>query len=344
VHRGDYPAPGWNKRYDWTGDYVPFDALPSVLDPTDGFIATANQAPVDASYRYFLGDSWAQGYRSQRIVELLAKDGALSVDDMSRMQLDTHHGFAPRLVRHLLEVDAGSRYYSAGQELLADWDHTQPAGSAAAAYYNAVWRNLLEMTFADQLPATVAVSGGSRWFEVVRRLLKAPNDPWWDDVDTDEVREGRDDVLREAMREARDELVRLQSRRTDGWTWGHQHTLTLENQTLGQSDIGLIARLVNRGTWEMGGGPGVVNALGWDAAQGYDVSWVPSMRMVVSLADLDASTWVNLTGASGHAFNDHYTDQTDLWADGETLPWRFSSPAVEDAAEGTLTLRPARTS
>ena len=48
------------------------------------------------------------------------------------------------------------------------------------------------------------------------------------------------------------------------------------------------------------------------------------MRMVVPLDDLDASRWINLTGASGHAYNDHYTDQTELWADGETLPWVFS--------------------
>ena len=48
------------------------------------------------------------------------------------------------------------------------------------------------------------------------------------------------------------------------------------------------------------------------------------MRMVVALGDLDASRWVNLTGVSGHAFDAHYADQTDLWVDGETLPWPFS--------------------
>ena len=66
------------------------------------------------------------------------------------------------------------------------------------------------------------------------------------------------------------------------------------------------------------------------------------MRMVVSLGDLDASRWVNLTGVSGHAFDPHYADQTDLWVDGETLPWAFSRAAVEDAADDTLTLHPAR--
>jgi penicillin amidase len=62
--------------------------------------------------------------------------------------------------------------------------------------------------------------------------------------------------------------------------------------------------------------------------------------MVVSMADLDDSRWINLTGVSGHPFSEHYTDQTDLWADGDTLAWPFSQEAVEDAADDTLTLNP----
>jgi penicillin G amidase len=64
------------------------------------------------------------------------------------------------------------------------------------------------------------------------------------------------------------------------------------------------------------------------------------MRMVVSLGDLDESRWISLTGVSGHPFDAHYTDQTDLWAAGETLPWVFSRTAVEEAGEDTLTLSP----
>jgi penicillin G amidase len=175
----------------------------------------------------------------------------------------------------------------------------------------------------------------------VRGLLGRPNSEWWDDVDTTDVRESRDDVLEQAMRDARDELVRLQARDPSGWRWGHQHVLDLENQTVGQSDVGLVRRLLNRGGYELGGGTSIVDATGWTASEGYQVDWVPSMRMVVSLRDLDESTWVNLTGASGHAFADHYTDQTELWASGRTLGWPFTAPAVEDAAEHTLTLAPA---
>ena len=68
------------------------------------------------------------------------------------------------------------------------------------------------------------------------------------------------------------------------------------------------------------------------------------MRMVVSLDGgdgLDRSRWINLTGVSGHAFDAHYTDQTERWLDGRTLPWPFSEDAVRDAAQDTLVLRPA---
>ena len=64
------------------------------------------------------------------------------------------------------------------------------------------------------------------------------------------------------------------------------------------------------------------------------------MRMVVNLDDLDKSTWINLTGVSGHAWSGHYGDQTDAWASGETCPWPFGRRQVENATEDTLTLRP----
>jgi penicillin amidase len=64
------------------------------------------------------------------------------------------------------------------------------------------------------------------------------------------------------------------------------------------------------------------------------------MRMVVNLDDLDKSKWINLTGASGHAFSAHYTDQTGKWADGELLDWSFGEKAVDESTRDTLVLKP----
>jgi penicillin amidase len=339
---GDYPQEGWLPSNDWTGRFVPFDALPNVLNPKDGFVATANQAVTEPGYPYYLGDSWDYGYRSQRIVDLIKSKGRLSPADMSRIQLDTRNGFAPTLVPYLLQILMPSGYLAAGQRLLENWNYTEPPDSAAAAYYNAVWRNTLADTFHDQLAQSIWPDGDGRWFEVMRRLLREPNSPWWDDVNTPGV-ETRDDILAKAMSQARDELIRRQARRAVDWSWGHEHQMNLQNETLGQSHIGLVRRLFNRGGYQVGGGPDLVDATSWDAASdSYDVTWAPSMRMVVSLANFDRSTWVNLTGASGHAFDSHYTDQTNLWVHGQTLPWAFSRRAVEASTKDTLTLVPAR--
>lgn len=340
---GRTPAAGWRTDTGWTGRFVPYDALPNVLDPESGIIATANQAVVDPRrYPPFLTDDWDQGYRSTRINDLLAADDELSVEDMGAIQLDDWSAIGEVLTPYLLKVRLPRGYYSDGQRLLRSWNYRQGADSAAAAYFNVVWRQVLQRTFADELPAALEPDGGDRWFAVLASILPRAANHWWDDEESDGVVERRDDILRAAMIAARDELTAKQSPRADEWTWGALHKLELRSATLGESGIGPVEALFNRGPWKVGGGGSLVNATGWDAREGYAVQTAPSMRMVVPLDDLDRARWVNLTGASGHAFNAHYTDQTDLWARGETLPWAFSEKAVEDAGEDVLTLTPGR--
>ncbi|MET0837512.1 MAG: penicillin acylase family protein, partial [Marmoricola sp.] len=133
---GNYPAIGWFSRNDWSGDYVPFDELPNVLNPPEGFFVTANQAVTGPEYRWYLDDSPDHGYRSQRIRTLLTQrfdDGSrFDVDDMARLQLDDRNPMAPVLVPYLMRQLMTSEYYADGQRLLLDWDFTQPADSAAA--------------------------------------------------------------------------------------------------------------------------------------------------------------------------------------------------------------------
>ncbi len=335
VASGKWPVAGWDPKNDWT-KYIPFNAMPSEFDPADGIIVTANQAVVPKSYPYFLSDSWDYGYRSQQILERIKAAGTLDAAKMASIQLDTKNRAAEMLVPSLLQIGINDAFDRQGQDTLKGWDFTQPADSAPAAYFNVVWRNLLALTFHDQLPKEAWPDGGSRWVEVLHTLLAQPNNSWWDDLRTPQ-RESRDDILREALVDAREEITKKMAREPANWQWGRLHKLTLENQTLGTSGIGAVEKLFNRGPYELGGGTSIVDATSWDASVGYEVTSVPSMRMVVDLSDFDKSRWINLTGTSGHAFSKNYTDQTELWAKGETLPWAFTRGAVEAKREHTLT-------
>ncbi|CAM5514681.1 penicillin acylase family protein [Streptomyces abikoensis] len=389
VRKGDgrMPAPGWDPAYQWTG-YLKPGELPWELNPKRGYIVTANQAVTDKKYPYSLTGDWGYGARSKRIDDLIQskiKDGGkISTDDMQKMQMDNSSEIAKLLTPYLLKIDLKganereTKYVREAQKLLQGWDYNQEADSAAAAYFNAVWRNTLKLAFGNKLPKELRVKGqclrvhptndagpqedlegktrlvrecgerepdsaqpdgGDRWFEVVRSILDKPDNEWWKTGGRGGAA-NRDELLAQAMKDARWELTSKLGKDVNSWSWGRLHQLNLKNQTLGKHGPGIVQWMLNRGPWNLAGGEAAVNAAGWNAAGGYDVIWVPSMRMVVNLADLDKSRWINLTGASGHAYNAHYYDQTDKWAKGELLPWAFSADAVKKATDAELVLKP----
>ncbi|MFJ5079951.1 penicillin acylase family protein [Streptomyces sp. NPDC088553] len=379
---GTLPAPGWDSSYRWKG-YIPFAKLPYEYNPKRGYIVTANQAVIDAkNYPDLLTKDWGYGSRSQRINDLIeskTKDGGkISPDDMRTMQTDNRSEIATLLNPLLLKIDISDPYVREAQKLLEGWDYTQEPDSAAAAYFNAVWRNVLKLSFGDKLPKELRAEGdcinvrpadatgpvdeqnklvrecgqrdpdsaqpdgGDRWYEVVRPLLKQEKSEWWVTPGnrTDPATETRDQLLARAMKDARWELTAKLGKDVSTWSWGRLHQLTLKNQTLGTAGPGVVQQLLNRGPWNLGGGEAAVDATGWNAAGGYEVIWVPSMRMVVNVGDWDKSRWINLTGASGHAFNSHYTDQTDAWAKGDLYDWAYGKAAVDAATKDTLKLKP----
>jgi penicillin amidase len=341
---GRWPAPGWDSAYEWKG-FLPFTELPSVHNPAQGYVVTANQAVIGPAYSRFLTSDWTYGYRSDRIKQMVDEAGKLGVADVARMQMDNRNGMAPTLVPLLLGAKLSGRTAKA-QALLAGWDYQQPAdgaagsaaakSSAAAAYYNAVWRHLLSRLF-DELPADRKPDGGDRWFEVVRALVNDPASPWWAGNGKPQSRE---EVVAAAMRDAAAELSGRLGDDPAGWRWGALHQITVRNQTFGKSGIAPIEWLFNVGPAPASGGQSIVNATGWDVRAGYEVDWVPSMRMIVDLSNLDGSRWVQLMGQSGHAFSPHYSDQFELWRTGRTLPMRWDRATIAREARHELRLRP----
>ncbi|MFD4031618.1 penicillin acylase family protein [Streptomyces sp. NPDC058637] len=377
---GTTPSPGWTSEYGWEDKPVPFAELPYEYNPDRGYIVTANQAVIDDSYKHLLTEDWGYGARSQRINSLIGdkikRGEKISTDDMQTMQMDNESAIAAKLVPKLLKIGISDKSVREAQKLLEGWDYTQEPDSAAAAYFNGVWRNILKLAFGNKLPKELRAQGdclsvlpatstgpvdeqtkrvrecgqrdpdsaqpdgGDRWYEVVGSILDDTDNEWWKvpAQGRQEAIENRDQLFARAMKDARWELTAELGKDTSTWSWGRLHQLTLRNQTLGTEGPDLLQRALNRGPWHLGGGEAAVNATGWNAAGGYDVIWVPSMRMVVNVGEWDKSRWINLTGASGHAFSAHYTDQTDKWVDGDLLDWSFEPDAVQQSTVDTLTL------
>ncbi len=335
---GAFVAPGWTRDYDWTG-FVAFDDLPSVLNPPKGYIVTANNPVVGANFPQLLGTDFAYGYRAARIDELLTDIEDATVADMQAIQLDSLNVNAIEMMPYLLEIETAASGFAEAKEILADWDLRNEADSAGAAIFEATWRQVLQLTFDEINDDDVRPMGDGRWYAVIAAMLRQPDHALWDVLATPQV-ENRDEILRLSMVEAGRDVARLLGDDADGWAWGDLHTVTFENQTVGQSGFGFVDDRFNRGPFPVGGGSSIVNATGWDARGGFEVAWLPSMRMVVDLGDLSASQAMHTTGQSGHAYHAHYQDMIEPWRLGEYHEMLWLRQDVEDAADQTLRLVP----
>ncbi len=335
---GRYPVPGWTGEYDWAG-YIPFDELPYVLNPQSGFIVTANNRVSPWDYAHHITDDWAYGYRAERIVNML--DNAPEKIDMAyiqEMQGDGKDLNAETLVPLLMQIPLDERYIDE-RALLSTWDYQNDMDSAPAALFAAYWRNLLALTFQDDLPEDYYPEGGSRWFEVMRNITPVSDHYFWDDKNTDK-KETRDEIFALAFEQAVKELQDLQGKDPANWNWGELHTATFRNATLGESGVALIENLFNRGPFPTAGGESIVNATGWSTTEGYEVDWLPSMRMIVDLSNLDNSLTVHTTGESGHAGHQHYIDMADMWRNIEYYPMYWDQTRIVENAESHLKLIP----
>ncbi|MBU4213641.1 MAG: penicillin acylase family protein [Actinobacteria bacterium] len=341
---GSWPRPGWDSAYDWQG-YVEPDRLPRTLDPPQGYIVAANQAVTPAGTGPFLTNDWDYGFRAQRIRALLVArlaTGKVDVADMQTIATDARSAAADVLVPQLIGLDIGTGFDADGQALLRTWDRQMDADSPAAVYFAAVLQDVLAQTFSDNLPTEAALDGDSRSVELLREVVDDPSSTWWDDSSTPRVVEGRDEILTRALVSARLELTARLGKDPSTWAWGTVHTIAPEHPVLGGDAVpALVRSLMNPDPRPVGGGSAVVDATAWDASSGsFDVVSAPSMRMVVDLSDLDSSTWVTLTGSSGHPGSTHYADQLTAWSTGLSYPWPFTAAAVEADAADRLTLTP----
>lgn len=342
---GDMPVPGWTGEYEWTG-MIPFEELPTLFNPPQGFVATANNAVVDSGYKYFISNDWDYGYRARRITELIKSRDKVSADDIANIQDDPRSGLAddimPAVVTTLGELPGADATTTRAWEYLRKWDHNDWRDSAGAIIFEVFWNKLAHAVFDDELGEALVTRGvidmGSASKMALRTVVRDPTARWWDDSTTPDMREQRAQIMRRAFDATIAQLSTTLGPDPARWKWGTLRTATFKNQTLGQSGIAPIEKIFNRGPFAVDGASGDVNAN--SSGESLSVTSVPSMRMIADVSDLSRSRFIHTTVQSGHPFASHYDDFINAWQSTQYYPLSWTRSDVNAMAVDTLVLSP----
>jgi penicillin G amidase len=332
---GSLPVDGSNNAHEWTG-YIPFDKLPSVLNPASGLIATANGRITPDGYPYSISVEWEAPWRTDRIYRVLASGRKFSSADMLALEMDVHSELDKFVADKLVyAVDHATKTVSlqahVAAEVLRDWNGQMDANSAAPTIASQARTELMRLLLEPKLGPAAADGSDSTlswksyhwmtetaWLENV--LLHQPAQwlpPGFSNYD-------------ELFAAAVEETVKNAPGDVRAWEWGPVNSVTIQNPVLGR--IPFLRRWTGPGEQSQSGSVYTVKAAGRD--------YGPSERFTADLSDLDLSTLNVVTGNAGNYLSPYYMDQWNAWYTGSTFMLPFSPSAVEKSAAHRLMIRP----
>ena len=320
--------PGWDPSHQWQG-LIPYDALPALSDPAEGYARSANNRTAPEDYPYPLSGTWSSGHRALRIRQMLEEQEQFSREDFARMQTDTLSMRAVEVLPSLVETLRGSsdpRVLEAAG-FLSKWNGRMDVDEVGASIFEFFFAEFATAVAAERFDdeAVPLVAGAISGYAV--RLLdnaEFGNSP------------PRNETIVTSMLCAIDALTERLGPDMSEWRWGRIHKIAL-NHLL--SDRGDLSDLLGRGGQPVGGNGITVSNTGFDP--NYLASIGANWRHNADLANDPPGLWaVDATGQSGHPGSPHYGDQLPEWLAGRHHYLPLDTKRARAQAAQTLILKP----
>jgi len=291
------PVPD-DQAHQWNGT-IPFEKLPHVFNPSEGYIVTANNKVTSDRYPYAINFRWSvPPYRAERINALLkaeiSRNKLLNILDFKTIQADTlsllWQSLAPQLL-NTKPIDNNSRI---GLEYLKNWNGEGDLDSIGQTIF-AYWYSQLE----GLTP------------EFLLKLMDYP-EPLY----IQQQIKNNPDFLSQSLKIAMEKLIHDKGKAPKNWQWGKiHHAVFNESGIGGVPGLGLL--------WDRNiSTPGslyTVNAGTYNMAD-FQQKDGPGYRQIIDLNNLDNSLFIQSLGQSNDPISSHYEDMMKKWRDGKYLP------------------------
>ena len=324
---GLVPIPG-DGRYEWDG-YLPIKSLPSILNPDQGYWATANACTLPNGYpfRNAVGWEWSDSSRITRINEVLTSKNNHTQEDMTRLQVDYFSVPARQLVPLLQNIVTEDNEINRAKEILSQWDYVLDKKSVAAGIYVGWERALTKRAHEIFVPENARGVITTVWLKKVIGWIKE---------DKPELN-GRDQFLISCLQDALYQLRQKLGNDMNQWQYGQEdyhHALIKHplSNVLGDS----LRKIFECGPLPRGGNGFTPGATSTNDNQSSGATF----RMVVDVGDWDKTLFSNAPGQSGDINSPFYNNLFSLWAEDKFFPVYFSKAKIKGSARETLKLNP----
>ncbi|MEP4378503.1 MAG: penicillin acylase family protein [Alphaproteobacteria bacterium] len=315
------PAAAADGRDPWART-VTAGTLPAAFDPPSGFVASANNKPVEGSEAgVAVGWHFSNDDRIARLRDLLSGDHKVSVDDLRALQQDVYMESAVALRDLLLgKLGAVAQALTPEQtDLLATiraWDGHYGADSPGAVAFELTMFAFAEKFLSED--ARTRISVGGRFDEQLGEMIGA--------TPAAEVAP----VLAAALSDAA-------ARHKELPTWGDMHRLGLRHPL---NFIPLIGGKYRFNDVPIGGSSTtVMKTAHSDTDERHFTRFGSQSRHISDMSDPDANWFTLLGGQDGWINSANFIDQFDLWLAGEYvhLPLRVETVRQTFARKTELT-------
>lgn len=306
---GQFPVPGYSADYGWKG-YIDFNHLPKVINPDNGYIATANNKVVGSGYPYHITDFWAQPYRYERIVEMLEEKDDFTVEDIKNMQLDTENLYAKEFLPHLIESVKKQHKLKDIVRMMEDWDYQDSISEGAPLVFHLWMIKIQDQLFKKSMPADVYQMMPGKYNiadEILRQAYRGKPGEFVDKAG------GIDELVTKALEETVKEIKKNYGDDVSKWRWGDYHQVIFKHPLSSASSI--LAYFLDSKATPVPGSKVTVRAAASNKTGIVDhgASW----RFIADLSDLSKAYHIVGPGQSEHLRSKWYHDQVDDWVNGK---------------------------
>ena len=321
--------PGWDPEHQWN-ESIPFEDMPAIVDPPNGWIRSANNRTAPEDFPYPLSGVWSSGYRAQRIREMIEERADHTRENMVAMQMDVLSARAVDAVPGLIKLLESSQGRNLDVEIgiLRDWDGRMSTDSVGASLFEIFFTNwsreVASARFNECLVPLMAgaVSG------LATELLTEDTAGWF-------VPDELAKAARRAMELTIDGLVEDLGDDRSSWNWGAIHKVDLPHAIGNQGEI---FKHLSRGGDPVSGSGITVSNTGFDP--NYMAVMGANYRLTADLADDPPGLWaVDAAGQSGNPGSDNYCDQLSSWLQNDHHFIPLDRKRVEESAKEKLVIK-----